>query len=63
MDERRNSERIDAYQVGLAAVNDVDAQLDLERDFQRRAGRSPDYKEGVAAFLEKRNAIFSGREE
>ena len=28
MDERRNSERIDAYQVGLAAVNDVDgAQL------------------------------------
>lgn len=26
MDERRNSERIDAYQVGLAAVNDVDGE-------------------------------------
>lgn len=26
MDERRGSERIDAYQVGLAAVNDVDGE-------------------------------------
>lgn len=26
MDERRSSERIDAYQVGLAAVNDVDGE-------------------------------------
>jgi c-di-GMP-binding flagellar brake protein YcgR len=26
VDERRNSERIDAYQVGLAAVNDVDGE-------------------------------------
>ena len=26
MDERRRSERIDAYQVGLAAVNDVDGE-------------------------------------
>ncbi|SET68129.1 2-(1,2-epoxy-1,2-dihydrophenyl)acetyl-CoA isomerase PaaG [Oceanicella actignis] len=49
--------------IHAAAVNDLDAQLDLERDFQRRAGRSPDYREGVAAFLEKRQAVFSGREE
>lgn len=26
MDERRGSERIDAYQAGLAAVNDVDGE-------------------------------------
>ena len=26
MDERRRSERIDAYQVGLTAVNDVDGE-------------------------------------
>jgi hypothetical protein len=26
VDERRSSERVDAYQVGLAAVNDVDGE-------------------------------------
>lgn len=44
-----------------AAVNDLDAQLDLERDLQREAGRSEDYREGVAAFLEKRQPVFKGR--
>ena len=41
--------------------NDLDAQLDLERDLQREAGRSADYREGVAAFMEKRAAVFQGR--
>ena len=41
--------------------NDLDAQLDLERDLQREAGRSADYREGVAAFLEKRKPVFQGR--
>lgn len=36
-------------------------QLDLERDLQRLAGRSADYAEGVAAFLAKRSAAFTGR--
>ena len=33
--------------------NSLDAQLDLERDLQREAGFSEDYRRGVAAFLEK----------
>ena len=41
--------------------NDLDRQLDLERDLQREAGRSPDYAEGVRAFLEKRSPVFTGR--
>ncbi len=41
--------------------NDLDAQLDLERDLQRRAGRSADYREGVAAFMAKRAPVFQGR--
>jgi 2-(1,2-epoxy-1,2-dihydrophenyl)acetyl-CoA isomerase len=40
--------------------NDLSTQLDLERDFQRSAGSSPDYKEGVSAFMEKRTPKFTG---
>ncbi|HVY04491.1 MAG TPA: 2-(1,2-epoxy-1,2-dihydrophenyl)acetyl-CoA isomerase PaaG [Burkholderiales bacterium] len=41
--------------------NTFEQQLDLERDLQREAAMSPDFREGVSAFKEKRPARFSGR--
>ncbi len=43
-----------------AASNDLDAQLDLERDTQSALGRTHDYFEGVQSFLEKRAPRFKG---
>jgi 2-(1,2-epoxy-1,2-dihydrophenyl)acetyl-CoA isomerase len=47
--------------IQAAGGNSLDAQLDLERDLQREAGRTADYAEGVAAFLDKRKPEFTGR--
>jgi 2-(1,2-epoxy-1,2-dihydrophenyl)acetyl-CoA isomerase len=39
---------------------DLDAQLDLEADLQHALGRTKDFLEGAAAFVEKREPVFSG---
>jgi len=47
--------------IHLAETNDFDSQLDLEAQLQYECGRSADYAEGVAAFLDKRTPVFTGQ--
>ncbi len=41
--------------------NDLPAQLDLEKETQRRLCSTQDFLEGVTAFIEKREPRFTGR--
>ncbi len=48
--------------IQAASTNTLDAQLDLEAEYQRICGATPDYAEGVSSFLAKRPANFSGKQ-
>lgn len=43
-----------------SAVNDYGGQLELERQAQIQSGKTKDFVEGVASFLEKRQPKFTG---
>lgn len=47
--------------LNRSAANDLDGQLDVEAQTQAEAVSTADFFEGVAAFLEKRPARFTGR--
>ena len=47
--------------IYASAGSSLESQLDLERDLQREAGFSEDYREGVSAFLAKRAPAYKGK--
>jgi len=47
--------------LSASSSNTLAQQLDLERDLQRLASASPDAREGIKAFLEKRAPKYTGR--
>ena len=47
--------------IYASSGNTLEQQLDLERDLMRELGNTHDYREGVAAFMEKRAPRFTGR--
>ena len=48
------------HAIRESTLKSLDDALDHERDLMRRLGNSGDYREGVAAFIEKRKPTFTG---
>ena len=46
--------------LNFSMISDLMTQLETEEELQTMAGSTYDYKEGVAAFLEKRKPVFKG---
>ena len=46
--------------LNLSMISDLTTQLKTEEELQTAAGKTHDYNEGVAAFLEKRKPEFKG---
>jgi 2-(1,2-epoxy-1,2-dihydrophenyl)acetyl-CoA isomerase len=46
--------------LNQSIYGDLDGQLDLEAELQHALGRSKDFLEGTAAFVEKRDPAFAG---
>ncbi|MDH5353431.1 MAG: 2-(1,2-epoxy-1,2-dihydrophenyl)acetyl-CoA isomerase PaaG [Gammaproteobacteria bacterium] len=49
------------HAINVSSTSTFDQQLDIERDLQRLAGGTQDYREGVDAFINKREPHFTGQ--
>ena len=65
---RKNLRQAPTRSIGLikrtlnkSLASDLDALLEYEAVIQEIASNTEDYREGVKAFLEKREAKFKGR--
>ncbi|GAB5401530.1 MAG: 2-(1,2-epoxy-1,2-dihydrophenyl)acetyl-CoA isomerase PaaG [Aureisphaera sp.] len=47
--------------MNASMTNDLQSQLEMESKYQIEAAQSDDYREGVAAFVEKRKPNFQGK--